>query len=145
VHKVARSYCEQTNDIEDLIQEIQIAIWHAAPAFQAGSKPSSYIYRIALNRAISWVRKERSHRRKVAQFENESAVRPPHDESSDPRLELIYAEIRRLNKAERALILMQLDGFNYDEIAEALGLTPSNVGARLTRVRQKLAANLKDK
>lgn len=147
VHKVARSYAEDDAGRDDLVQEIQIAVWHAVPGFQAGSKPSSYIYRIALNRAISWVRKERSHRRKVAHYESEHAALSTSltPATRDPRLELVYAEIRRLGKAERALILMHLDGFSYDEIATALGLTLSNVGARLTRIRQKLAHNLKDK
>ncbi|WP_221031085.1 RNA polymerase sigma factor [Actomonas aquatica] len=142
LHKVARSYCERPADREDLLQEIQLAIWHAIPAFQGGSRVSSYLYRIALNRAISWVRRESSQRRRHEKL----AAEPVHvaPEPEDPRLALIYAEIRRLNKIERALILLQLDGFSYDEIATALGLTATNVGARLTRIRQKLATNLKD-
>ncbi len=143
LHKVARSYCERPADREDLVQEIQLAIWHAILAFQAGSKVSSYLYRIALNRAISWVRKESAARRRHDQLGAEDIYASPAE--VDPRLALVYAEIRRLHKAERALILLQLDGFSYDEIATTLGLTASNVGARLTRIRQKLAANLKDK
>ena len=143
LHKVARSYCEHAADREDLVQEIQLAVWHAIPAFQAGSKVSSYLYRIALNRALSWVRKESAARRRHDQINAEAVHATPAE--VDPRLDLVYAEIRRLNKAERALILLQLDGFSYDEIAATVGLTPTNVGARLTRIRQKLAANLKDK
>ena len=143
LHKVARSYCERAVDREDLVQEIQIAVWHAIPAFQAGSKVSSYLYRIALNRALSWVRKESAVRRRHEQLADEVAADSSGRE--DPRLALIYAEIRQLNKAERALILLHLDGFNYDEIAATLGITATNVGARLTRIRQKLATNLKDK
>lgn len=144
-HKVARSFCADQAAHDDLVQEIHIAVWHAVPGFSAGSKPSSYIYRIALNRAISWKRKENTYRKNVAEFESEAIPAASGPPAHDPRLELVYTEIRRLNKAERALILMQLDGFNYDEIAAALGLSTSNVGARLTRIRQKLAANLKDK
>ena len=141
LHKVVRAYADRAADRDDLLQEVQLALWHAIPGFQSGSKASTYIYRIALNRAISWVRKEsaaRRHEHLAAEAAADSTER------EDPRLALIYAEIRQLNKAERALILLHLDGFNYDEIATTLGITTTNVGARLTRIRQKLAANLKD-
>ncbi len=143
LHKVVRSYADRAADREDLLQEIQLALWHAIPGFHSGSKASTYIYRIALNRAISWVRKESATRRRHEQLAADVPVETTARE--DPRLALIYAEIRQLNKAERALILLHLDGFNYEEIAATLGITTTNVGARLTRIRQKLAANLKDK
>ncbi len=142
LHKVARSYADRDADRDDLLQEIQLALWHAIPGFRSGSKASTYVYRIALNRAISWVRKENATRRRHQHLADATAPHTPPAE--DPRLALVYAEIRRLNKAERALILLHLDGFSYDEIAATLGITATNVGARLTRIRQKLAANLKD-
>lgn len=142
LHKVARAYADRDADREDLLQEIQLSLWHAIPGFRSGSKASTYIYRVALNRAISWVRQESALRRRHEHLAVETATSSPPPE--DPRLALVYAEIRGLNKAERALILLQLDGFSYDEIAATLGITTTNVGARLTRIRQKLAANLKD-
>ena len=144
LYKVAQSYSAQPAEQQDLMQEMQVAVWHGVPGFKAGAKVSSYIYRIALNRAISWVRRESAYRRKLDQFESAPEA-APGAAPPDPRMELVYAEIRQLSKAERALILMQLDGFSYEEIGQALGLSATNVGARLTRIRQKLAANLKDK
>ncbi|MCF3650922.1 RNA polymerase sigma factor [Synoicihabitans lomoniglobus] len=143
IHKVVRSFCDDPVDRDDLRQEIHLAMWHAIPGFTGNAKESTYIYRVALNRAISWVRKHRNERRHREKFETD----PLHfvSEHEDPRLEVIYAEIRQLPKAERALILMQLEGFSYEDIAESVGLSVSNVGVRLTRIRQKLAANLKDK
>ena len=143
LHKVARSFSAAPAEQDELVQDIRLALWHALPAFDGRSKPSSYIYRIALNRALSWKRHRRTYRAKLAQLENEPL--PANGPDPDPRLELIYAEIRHLDGVERSLILLQLDGFTYDEIGETLGLSPTNVGARLTRIRQKLAANLKDK
>lgn len=144
LHKVTRAFAAQPAVRDELRQEILIAVWRSIPGYRDGSKVSSYIYRVALNRAISWVRRERAYQRKLTTFEQEARhhLTPT---SEDPRLELIYTEIRRLNKSDRALILLQLEGFNYDEIAQALGLSLSNVGVRLTRIRHKLAANLKDK
>ncbi len=144
LHKVARLYEDCLTRREDLIQEIQIAIWHALPTFRKESEPSSYIYRIALNRALSWVRRERAYRRKVAAYEHEGIEHSDGEDTEDPRLEAIYAAIRRLPKADRALILLQLEGFRYEEIAGTLGISPTNVGARLTRIRQKLARMLTD-
>ncbi len=140
LHKVARAYSFQPAEQEDLLQEIYLAVWHSIPGYKAGSKVSSYLYRIALNRAISWVRRESAYRRKLDQFQSAPGASAP-----DSRLEFLYAEIRQLTKTERALILMQLDGFSYEEIGLILGLSTSNVGARLTRIRQKLATNLKEK
>lgn len=144
VHKVARSYSNHSAEEQDLIQEIQVAIWHSVPSFNAGAKVSSYIYRIALNRAISWIRRESAYRRKLHQFASSREI-SSGSVVPDPRLELVYAEIRQLSKMERALILMHLDGFSYEEIGSALGLSTSNVGACLTRIRKKLATKLKNK
>ncbi|GAB5559858.1 MAG: RNA polymerase sigma factor [Synoicihabitans sp.] len=143
LHKVARSFCHAANDQEDLLQEIRVALWHGIPGYDGRSKVSSYIYRICLNKAISWKRRAQSYRRKIDKFENEPIAPPDVTGSTDRRLAIVYAEIRRLNDAERSLILLQLDGFNYREIAETLGLTESNVGVKLNRIRKKLAERLK--
>ncbi len=143
LRKVARSFASARTDQEDLIQEIQVALWHGIAGFDHRSKTSSYIYRIALNKAISWKRRAKAYRRKIEHFKND---RPDNDDSTseqDRRLRMVYAEIRRLNDAERSLILLQLDGFNYREIAQTLGLTESNVGVELNRIRTKLAERLK--
>ena len=142
VFKVARSFTDSRAEQEDLAQEIRVAVWQSVRRFDRRSKPSSYIYRIALNRAISWRRSLRAHEEKLAHYEagRESAADPSGD---DPRVELLYAEIRRMDELNRSLILMQLDGFNYQEIAETLGLTATNVGVRLNRIRRTLTENLK--
>lgn len=145
LHKVARSFSPARADQEDLVQEMHVALWHSVADFDQHSKVSSYIYRIALNKAISWKRRAESYRRKIDHYENDVIG---HDDSASPadrRLDIVYAEIRRLNEAERSLILLQLDGFNYRDIAETLGLTESNVGVRLNRIRKKLAERLKGK
>lgn len=142
VFKVARSFTDSRTEREDLAQEIRVAIWRSVRRYDRRSKPSSYIYRIALNRAISWRRSLHALKQKLAHYEADrrSSVDPTGE---DPRMELLYAEIRRLDELNRSLILMQLDGFNYQEIAETLGLTATNVGVRLNRIRKTLTENLK--
>lgn len=142
--KVARSFCAVDADREDLLQEIRVAIWLAIPAYDGRSKVSSYLYRISLNRAISWRRRPQNRSGHLDSLEDhpDMAAAPANH---DPRLEIVYHTIRNLPAAERALILLQLDGFSYREIAGTLGLTESNVGVRLNRIRTKLAEQLKGK
>ncbi len=144
VQKVARLFADSPAEQEDLAQEIRVAIWKSIPGFDGNSKSATYCYRIALNRAISWQRSRRSYREKVNRYADHvvptlSASKP------DPRLELVYGAIRTLDRAERSLILMYLEGFRYDEIAETLGLTSSNVGVRINRIKTKLSRQLKGK
>ena len=143
LYKVSRSFTSSITDQEDLMQEIQVALWHSISGFDHRSKVSSYIYRIALNKAISWKRRTQSYGRKIDHYEENTVTIDASCSEQDRRLAIVYAEIRRLNDAERALILLQLDGFNYREIAETLGLTESNVGVKLNRIRTKLADRLK--
>lgn len=142
--KVARSFAAVEADREDLLQEIRVAIWLAIPAYDGRSKASSYIYRVSLNRAISWRRRPQNRKGQTDSLEDHDRIADEPTET-DPRLEIVYHEIRQLPQAERALILLQLDGFSYREIAQTLGLTESNVGVRLNRIRTKLAEQLKGK
>lgn len=144
VYKVACSFADSVPEQEDLAQEIRLTLWESVLAFDGKSKSSTYCYRIALNRAISWQRSKKSYQKRMARFaaETDEWVGP---DKLDPRLSLIYEAIRTLNRAERSLILMYLDGFRYEEIAETLGLSLSNVGVRLTRIKSKLSQRLKGK
>jgi RNA polymerase sigma-70 factor (ECF subfamily) len=78
-------------------------------------------------------------------YERLIAHTTPSKSATDKRLELVYAELRNLDEAERSLMLLHLDGFSYQEIAETLGITVTNVGARLNRTKQKLIERLKGK
>lgn len=143
IFKVARSFSGVRAEQGDLAQEIRLAIWRAIPHFTGQSKVSSYVYRIALNRAISW---QRWHRSRPDTSRNDGAdiahLTAP-ETAADPRLDLIYAEIRKLDDLSRSVLLLSLDGFSYQEIADTVGLTVSNVGVRLNRTRKRLADNLK--
>ena len=147
VFKIARSFAEDPSEQEDLGQEIWLAVWQSIPRFDSRCKESTYLYRIALNRAISWKRKIRSHRQKIDQLTSEHGHTGSmaHSSSRDPRLELIYAALRSLPEADRALMLLYLDHVPYKEIAETTGLTVSHVGVRLNRLRKQLTEELNKK
>lgn len=130
-------------DRSDLMQEIMLALWRAAPAFLGACQPSTFIYRVAHNAALTWLRTERQHRRRVAVAgEIDWMTQPELGRSradTPPRLAALYTALHALPPIDRSLILLSLDGLDYREIAEIHGLSETNVGARLTRARQRLA------
>lgn len=147
LHHVANGFAEGA-DRHDLMQELLLALWRAVPAYRGGAQPSTFIYRVAHNTALTWKRTERNYRRRVDRFEADvlraTQAEPVVSTRERETLELLYAAIRRLPPVDRSLILLHLDGVAYAAIAELHGLTESNVGARLTRLKQKLTASLEE-
>ncbi len=136
--KIARANTLNLSDQEDLIQEILLQIWNSIPNFKGNCKESTWIYRVALNTAISWGRKEKRQReKKIDLAENLHFLK----ETSEPRnekLEWIYDQIRLLDPIDRSLILLHLDGQSYLEISDILGISEKNVGVKLSRLRKAL-------
>ncbi len=139
--KVARAYGATHSDREDLFQEIALQVWHSVEAFRGDAAVSTWIYRVALNTAIAWKRKGRKHERGRQDFEAAAGllIDPP---CRDPRLEWIYARIAELDEVNRSLALLMLDGFSYRDMSQILGLSESNVGVKINRIKAALAARL---
>jgi RNA polymerase sigma-70 factor, ECF subfamily len=139
--KVVRAYAFTRHDQEDLFQEIVTQVWISVPSFIGNSAPSTWIYRIALNTAISWSRKELKHHDKTKEaLVGEEAVLQPNDSEMDPRLDWLSEQITQLNELDRSLTLLLLDGFSYKEMADALGMSETNVGVRIHRIKAYLTA-----
>lgn len=149
LHHVANGFAEGA-DRHDLMQELMLAVWRAVPAFRGGAQASTFIYRVAHNTALTWRRTQKNYQSRVDRFESlamvEAATTAPLGGSSreGEALEHIYAAIRQLPPLDRSLILLHLDGVAYAEIAEIHGLTESNVGVRLNRLKQKLTTTLEE-
>jgi RNA polymerase sigma-70 factor (ECF subfamily) len=147
LHHVANGFAEGA-DRHDLLQELMLAMWHAVPAFRSTAQPSTFIYRVAHNAALTWKRTQRNYRDRVDRFETMHVVDPPVEQATSNReretLELVYAAIRQFPPIDRSLILLHLDGVSYATMAEIHGLTESNVGVRLNRMKQKLTDALKE-
>ena len=144
LHHVAHGFAEE-DDRQDLMQELLLAVWKAIPAFRHDAQPSTFIYRVTHNAAMTWQRTRRNYHRKVAQFSALGPVAEAGGAAPDAeRLEALYAAIRALPPLDRSLILLSLDGLSYRQMAALHGLSEGNVGARLTRLRQKLAITLKE-
>jgi RNA polymerase sigma factor (sigma-70 family) len=139
--KVARSFAGGAGQ-DDLYQEILVAIWLAIPSWRGDAKPSTFIYRVAHNYALTWTRSRRNYARALDRFGREPAAAAP--DRTEELLEILYTAIRALPEADRSLVLLSLDGLSYREIAEVLGISETNVGVRLNRARKKLSEQLKE-
>jgi len=139
--KVARVYGATHADREDLFQEIALQVWHSVEAYRGDCAATTWIYRVALNTALAWRRKERRHSegRQDIDAATRLLIAPA---GRDPRLEWIYQRIAELDEGNRALALLMLDGFSYREMSQILGLSESNVGMKIHRIKASLAAQL---
>lgn len=144
--RLAASYTNTPSDRDDLLQEIAMALWQALPRFRGECSERTFLFRIAHNRAIAHMARGRSQ--PVAGEEVEV-----HDPAPDPEaglareqhVERLRLAIHRLPLVYRQAITLSLEGLGYGEIAEVLGISESNVGARLTRARQLLRESLENR
>lgn len=138
LHRTARAFADPA-DQHDLLQELTLALWKARPRFREESAAGTFVRRVAHNAALTWRRGEGRRRLRGVAIQAELLTR---DAGTDPQgalLERLYVAIRQLPPVDRSLILLSLDGLAYAEIARLHGLTESNVGARLTRIRQRVS------
>ena len=136
IHKVCRLYADESADREDLFQEILCQAWRSYARFREESRFSTWLYWVALNTAITHLRKKR---RPGDVSVGEEWVR--HEASVDPYAEevaLMYAAINRLSKIDKAIILLYLEDCSYDDMSEIMGMSVSNIGVRLNRIRKRL-------
>jgi RNA polymerase sigma-70 factor (ECF subfamily) len=136
--KVTCSFAIEAADRDDLFQEILIALWQALPQFNAQAKVSTYVYRVALSCALNWKRSRTRYASKLDNFTQVLPVLTSPPKPDQERLNWLYARIHELPPVDRTLILLSLDRLNYGEIAEITGLSESNVGVRLHRIKQQL-------
>ena len=141
IHKIAYAYCRSATDREDVVQEIAVQLWRSRDRYDERYRHTTWIYRIALNVAISFYRRERRHREGGQPIEIEEAALvaiEPVEPTLDVRL--LLRCIDDLGALEKALVLLYLDGNDHAAIAEVLGISVSNVGTKLGRIKQKLRA-----
>lgn len=137
IFKVCYIYTSDEYTIEELSQETMLNLWRAYPRFRGESTPSTWIYRVAMNTCISYMRRSSSRPHTIAlPFDLQSEFAADGDRGY--YLRELYAMINRLGKLERALILLWLEDRNYAEIADILGISKSNVAVLLHRTKEKL-------
>lgn len=140
IHKICRLYRDFKEDREDLFQEIVFQLWKSVPTYEGKAKFSSWMYRIALSTAIAVFRKKKPDIRYVPALpdDQETQIQP------DEQREQFFAALKKLNDADKALITLYLEDLSYVEIAEIIGITESNVGVRLNRIKTKIQQLLKN-
>ena len=142
IFKIVRAYAFTVMDQDDLFQEIIIQVWHSVPKFRGEASVITWLYRISLNTAIKWTKKERKHYPSEA-LEGVQHVLQESKLQTDERLIWLYEEIFKLDEIDRSLTLLLLDGFSYKEMASILGITESNVGVKINRIKKQLITKSK--
>lgn len=142
LRRICRIYAPDPERGRDLYQDILVQVWRALPGFRGESNPATWLYRVALNSALAFRRDGRW--RRESPLDDQSMQWPghdpqPHDHAAREQvLERLYGAIDRLPDTDKALVLLHLDDVSYREIAEIMGLSESNVGVRLHRIRRRL-------
>ena len=137
IYKVCYLYTTKNATLGDLYQDVVLNLWKAYPKFRRECKISTWIYRIALNTCISFIRKEKNVPEIVALSQETNWMTEEHDPLQE-MLRQLYRMINQLGQLEKSIILLYLEEKSYDEIAEITGLSVTNVATRLSRIKDKL-------
>lgn len=146
IHKVCAMYEDLEENRRDLFQEIVLQLWKAYPRFRGESKVTTWMYRVALNIAISHFRKRS---RKVPNDRFSDSLLQIADEQYDydyeEKVKVLREAIQSLNKVEKAIMMLYLEDKSYEEIAETVGITQNYVRVKMNRIKEKLKKNLAKK
>ncbi|HEX6047905.1 MAG TPA: sigma-70 family RNA polymerase sigma factor [Gemmatimonadaceae bacterium] len=145
--KICRVHAGTAEARTELYQDMLVQLWRALPSFARGSSVSTWVYRVALNTALTHVRQESTARRRETPLDQHDhletdASRPDERLDREQRLERLYAAINQLNAIDKMLVTMYLDERSYREMADVLGISESSVGVKLHRIRKQLAGQL---
>lgn len=138
-HKICRIYTHDRESHNDLFQEITIQLWKAYPKFRGDSKFSTWMYRVALNTAITLYRKKKRGLKTQDYDTVDFKIKAEeYDDETEQHLKLMYEAIKQLNDIDKALVFLYLEDKNYAEISETLGITEVNARVKMNRVKTKL-------
>lgn len=140
--KVVCAYASEHPDRQDLFQEVALQIWLSVDAYRGDSGVKTWMYRVALNAAISWTRKQERHQRGKQPLEIADGLLVASGAETDPRVEWLYRQIAQLKASDRSVALLMLDGFAYKEIAAIAGISDGNVAVKINRIKATLTAQL---
>ena len=147
--KICRVYTWSRADQDDLYQEMIFQLWRALPNLREASHADTWLYRIALNTAISFVRKDKSRRTRMVSAADQPIhdvpdTQPQPNSETGERFVQLSQAIAQLNATEKAIITLFLEDLSYEKIAEVLGVTENNVGVMLHRAKKKLSTLMKE-
>lgn len=139
IHKVCSMYRQTGTERVDLFQEIVLQLWKGYPSFKGEAKLTTWMYRVALNTAISQFRKTK-RRPRVEELSEYAYQLPDHpiDYEKKEKSEFLQRAIQKLSEIEKAVIMLYLESHSYDEIAQIMGMTKTHVGVKINRIKKKL-------
>ncbi len=145
IYKITNSYCKEIDDRSDLIQEIILQLWKSFGSYNDTFKYSTWIYRIALNTSISFYRKNRKRQQNTTELSAiiENTLLAEESVLENPDLKNLQKCIEELKEIDKAIILLYLDELSQKEIAKIIGISPTNVGTKLSRIKKKLQHKFK--
>jgi RNA polymerase sigma-70 factor (ECF subfamily) len=138
IHKVCIMYESDREVRNDLFQEIVLQLWKSFPGFRGESKITTWMYRIALNTAISGYRKQTRKVKTEDLHDMHFNISEQYSDDGEENVQRLHYAIRQLSEIERAMVMMALEEIPYEEIAETIGITQNNVRVRMNRIREKL-------
>jgi RNA polymerase sigma factor (sigma-70 family) len=137
--KVAKTYCRNDDDRQDLLQEMMIQVWKSLPKYNDTFAITTWLYRICLNVAISFYRKSATRQNfNVPLVEELTSIREEESNQKQEQLSLLEKFISELDDLDKALMLLYLEDKSYAEMSKIMGLSVSNVGTKLGRIKEKL-------
>ena len=145
IYKVTLLYTDSLQDREDLYQEIVFQLWKSFDSFNEFSKLSTWMYRVAMNTAIYNLKKSKKKIGTTSIDPMLERIAEYKDNSQEEKLKLLHDQIQKLNLLEKGIILLYLEGKSHDEIAEIIGITTSNVGTKISRIKKKLKSQITKK
>lgn len=137
IFKVCNSYCT-SSERKDLEQEILIQLWNSFDLYDGRIKISTWIYKIALNTAISYYRKGIVEKKRNSIVRESVLLFSAYDHELDENIKLLYKYIEKLNSIEKAIVLLYLDNYSYQEISDIIGLSRTNISTKINRIKTKL-------
>ncbi len=138
IRKVANSYCRNASDRDDLIQEITFQLWRSWKQYDSELKLSTWIYRVAINVAISFFRKSKRHLAVCHLDQEDSRISDAPNQKHRDNVNQLYQFIAELDELNRAIMLLYLERYSHEEIAQSLGISKSNVATKVGRIKAKL-------
>jgi len=143
IYKITTIYSKDKEEREDLYQEIVYQTWKSFDYFKKASKPTTWLYRVGMNTAITHLNKSRRRILAVPIEDVKVQFTESGDLEKDEKIQELYVQIRKLNLLDRGIVFLYLEGKSYEEIAEISGISVSNVGTRMSRIKQKLKSGMK--
>jgi len=139
IHKVCNIYCDTEDDRNDLFQEIVVQLWRSYPTFRKESKVSTWMYRVALNTAItSFKKSKRRPDQNRLTYENFQIEDEAYDTETEERIRSLHKAVNHLTGIEKSIVLLYLENKKYEDIAEITGITQNYVRVKMNRIKKKL-------